>query len=65
VENKMHHYAIDTISVAFTKLQGREDIEKVSLRALSEYFGLENKNAHTALSDARTTFELYKKLILL
>jgi DNA polymerase III alpha subunit (gram-positive type) len=65
IANPMHYYAIDTISVAFTKLQGKSEIEKLSLRALSEYFGLENKNAHTALSDARTTFELYKKLMLL
>lgn len=65
VANPLHYYSIDTISVAFTKLQGRTDIEKLSLRALSEYFKLENKNAHTALSDARTTLELYKKLMSL
>jgi DNA polymerase III epsilon subunit-like protein len=26
-------------------------------------FGIKNEHAHTALSDARATFELYKKLI--
>ncbi len=63
VENKMHYHKLDTISIAFAKLHGREDINHFSLRSLCEEFGIENKNAHTALSDARATFELYKKLM--
>lgn len=65
VENTMHYHKLDTISIAFAKLRDVEDVSKFSLRFLCEYFGIDNKNAHTALSDARATFELYKKLMSL
>lgn len=65
VKDKMHFQKLDTISIAFAKAKKREDIDKFSLYALSKLFGIENKKAHTALSDARATFELYKKLIAL
>lgn len=64
VENKMHYHKLDTISIAYARLYDKKDIEKFSLRSLCEYLGIENKNAHTALSDARATFELYKKLLI-
>ncbi len=63
VENKMHYHRLDTISIAFAKLHGRNDIDQFSLRALCVEFGIENKSAHTALSDARATFHLYQKLM--
>lgn len=63
VENKMHYHKLDTISIAFAKLHGRGDINQFSLRSLCEKFGIENKSAHTALSDARATFLLYRRLL--
>lgn len=63
IENKMHFLKLDTISFAFAKLHKNQDVDRFSLRSLCEYFKIENKNSHTALSDARATFELYKKLI--
>ncbi len=62
IDNKMHYLKLDTISFAYARLYHNQDVEKFSLRALCEYFKIENKNSHTALSDARATFELYKKL---
>lgn len=64
VKNLMHYHKIDTISLAFAKLYHDPKVEKFSLRFLCEYFGIKNENAHTALSDARATLELYKKLII-
>lgn len=61
--NTSHYFALDTISIAHAKLYKEDKVEKYSLRSLSEYFAIENKNAHTALSDARATYELYKKLM--
>lgn len=61
--NFMHYHRLDTISIAFAKLYDVPEVEKFSLRFLCEYFGITNKNAHTALSDARATFEVYKKLL--
>lgn len=63
VENKMHYHKLDTISIAFAKLHKKAEIGRFSLASLSSYFGIENKKAHTALPDARVTFELYKKLM--
>lgn len=63
IENQMHYHKLDTISIAFAKLHDNSDIDKFSLRVLCEYFGIENKNAHTALSDARATFKVYENLM--
>ena len=63
IENKMHYHKLDTISIAFAKLHGNNDVHRFSLRNLCEHFDIKNKNAHTALSDAHATFELYKKLM--
>lgn len=64
LENKMHFHKLDTISVAFAKLH-KTDVARFSLRTLCEHFGIINENSHTALADARATFELYKKLMAL
>ena len=65
VENKMHYHKLDTISMAFALLHGKEDAEHLSLHALSRYFNITQDKEHEALSDARSTFELYKKLMSL
>ena len=63
LENELHFHKIDTLSVAFAKLHDKEDINHLSLRKLCEYFGVENKNAHTAFADAYATYEVFKKLM--
>ena len=65
IPNKMHFHKLDTISIAFAKSKKRGDIDKFSLHHLCSIFGIENKKAHTALADARATYELYKKLLAL
>jgi DNA polymerase III epsilon subunit-like protein len=59
----MHYHKIDTISVAWAKLHRNPDIEHLSLRELCLHFDIKNEHAHTGLSDARATYELYKKLM--
>ena len=63
--NPMHYHKLDSVSVAWAKLHREPTLEHFSLRELCLRFGIENKNAHTALSDARATYELYKKLMSL
>ena len=63
VTNKMHYHKLDTISIAFAKLHLKEGVDRFSLQFLCDHFGIENKKAHTALSDCRATLELYKKLM--
>jgi len=63
VLNKMDFHRIDLLSVAFARLYHETKVDKFSLRALTEYFGLTNERAHTALADIRVSFEVYKKLL--
>lgn len=63
VQNPMHYHKLDTISIAYAKLHNYKGVEKFSLRALCEYLNIENKRAHSALSDARATYEIFQKLI--
>ena len=63
--NTMHYHKLDTISIAWAKLHQQPDIDHFSLREMCQYFGIENREPHQALSDARATFELYKKLMSL
>ncbi|MFZ2072765.1 MAG: 3'-5' exonuclease [Minisyncoccia bacterium] len=61
--NTMHYHKLDTISMAWAKLHKKPDLDHFSLREMCKRFDIENKNPHSALSDARATFELYKKLM--
>ena len=63
IENTLHYHKLDTVSIAWAKLHKEPDLEHFSLRELGTRFGIKNPHAHTALSDARATFELYKKLM--
>lgn len=63
MKDRMHYHRLDTIPIAFAKLYNIPDVQKFSLKELCVYYGIENKKAHTALSDARATYELYCKLM--
>lgn len=63
IKNAMHYHKLDTISIAWAKLHRAPDLEHFSLREMCVRFGIKNENAHTALSDAYATYELYKKLM--
>lgn len=65
IKNMMHYHKLDTVSIAWAKLHREPDLDHFSLRELCARFGIKNKKPHTALSDARATFELYKKLMSL
>ena len=60
--NKMHYHRLDTVSMAYAKLHD-SGVTRYSLGELCKHFGIVNEHAHTALSDARACFELFKKLM--
>lgn len=62
-EHKMHYHKLDTLALAFGVLQNNDDMGKLSLRALCEKYGIENKKAHSAFADAYATYEVFKKLL--
>jgi DNA polymerase-3 subunit epsilon len=63
VPNMLASVRLDLLSMAFAKLYHDERVQRFNLRALAEHFGLKNEQAHTALSDIRTSVEIYKKLL--
>ena len=65
IANTLHYHKLDTISITWAKLHREPDLNHFSLRELCVRFDIKNENAHTALSDARATCELYKKLMSL
>ncbi|MFZ1019845.1 MAG: 3'-5' exonuclease [Minisyncoccia bacterium] len=63
--NTMHYHKLDTVSIAWAKFHKDSEVEHFSLRELCARFGIKNERAHSALPDARASFELYKKLMSL
>ena len=63
IKNTMHYHKLDTISIAWAKLHSDPELEHFSLHEMCLLFNIKNERAHTALSDARATFMLYKKLM--
>lgn len=63
IQNPMHYHKLDTVSVAWAKMHNDPELERFSLHELCLKFDIKNERAHTALSDARATYELYKKLM--
>jgi CRISPR-associated protein Cas2 len=65
IKNSLHYHRLDTISIAWAKLHNNPNLDHYSLREMCKYFGIINARPHSALSDARATYELYKKLMAL
>jgi len=63
IPNKMHYHRLDTISMAYAKLHGIPEVTRFSLGELCKYFGITNISAHSAESDARADFEIFKRLL--
>ena len=63
IKNSLHYHRLDTISIAWAKFHNDENFLHFSLRELCKYFDIINENPHSALSDARATYEIYKKLM--
>jgi len=62
-QTSQYYHKLDTISIAWAKLHNEPDIDHFSLREMCKLFNITNKNPHSALSDARATYELYKRLM--
>jgi DNA polymerase-3 subunit epsilon len=63
LQNKMSPVRLDLMSMAFAKLYHQEAVQRFNLKALSDYFGIKNEQAHTAIFDIKTSIEIYKKLL--
>lgn len=58
-----YYKGLDTFSLAWQKLHGTGAFRRYSLKELAIHFNIGQGNAHRALDDARTTYQLFKKLL--
>jgi DNA polymerase III epsilon subunit family exonuclease len=63
IVNTLHYHVLDTLSMAYVTLRDNVDATRLSLQYLCDFYGIENKKAHTALADAQATYELFVKLM--
>jgi DNA polymerase III epsilon subunit-like protein len=63
ISDPFFYAKLDTISLAYMRYRKSPDVSRFTLRALCEKFGIRNDRAHTALADARATFEVYQALM--
>ncbi|OGZ07705.1 MAG: hypothetical protein A2942_04225 [Candidatus Lloydbacteria bacterium RIFCSPLOWO2_01_FULL_50_20] len=64
-EKQVHYHKLDLASMTFGKFYHDPKLTKFSLREMAGYFEVTNQDAHTALADARATFEICKKVLAL
>lgn len=57
-----YYKGLDTFSLAWQKLRHTGKFRRYSLSELAPYFGIDQGQAHRALDDARTTYQVFKKL---
>jgi len=56
------YHGLDTVSLAWQELKNVQEVERFSLNELARYFKIGQPNAHDALADAKTTYQLFLKL---
>lgn len=63
LDELVHYHKLDLASMTFGKFYREQKLFRFSLREMVEFFGVVNQDAHTALADARATFEVCKKVL--
>lgn len=58
-----YYHRYDLMSAAFSMLYDRKEFSKFSLSECCRYFGVTNRYAHSALSDAVATYEVFVGLM--
>lgn len=60
-----YYHRHDVMSAAFNMLYDRSEFSKFSLSECCRFFGVTNRRAHSALSDAQATYEVFMGLMKL
>ena len=58
-----YYHRVDVMSMVFAKYYGNAHFTRFSLSECCRYFGVNNKVAHTALSDAEATYEVFAAMM--
>lgn len=54
---------LDTFTLGWFMLRDEPAITRYSLREMADYFGVDRGRAHRAIDDARTTYQIFLKLL--
>lgn len=58
-----YYHRLDVMPMAYCKLYGKHSLKRFSLGEVCKYLKVKRENEHRALSDAKTTYLLFKKLM--
>lgn len=58
-----YYKGLDTFSLAWQKLAGKPNMERISLQQLAVYFNIQQGRAHRAIDDAKMTYQVFLKLL--
>ena len=64
IEPDFDHHRIDVMSIAYAKLYSQKKVTRLGLRKIAPYFGIRLTETHGAMVDIRTTYEIFKKLMV-
>jgi ATP-dependent DNA helicase DinG len=63
IEDPFYYHRFDVMSAAYGIMFGHKDFSKYSLSECCRFFGVTNRNAHTAFADAEATYEVFLGLM--
>lgn len=58
-----YYHRVDVMSMAFAKLYNQEKLKRFSLGEICRFLDIKQGNKHSALSDIKDTYEVFKKLM--
>lgn len=58
-----YYHRLDVMPMAYCKLYNKRSLKRFSLGEICRYLKIKRENEHRALSDAKTTYLLFKKLM--
>jgi len=63
VKHGFDYHLIDVISIAYIYLRSQKKPKKLNLRSVARSLGISVDEQHSAMTDIRATYEVFKKLI--
>jgi CRISPR-associated protein Cas2 len=62
IKPRIDYHMLDIMSLAYLNFRNKKQPKKLSLRAVAQRLAISVSDTHGALTDAKATYEIYKKL---
>ena len=63
VKHQFDYHLVDVISIAYIHLRSQKRPKKLNLRSVARSLGIRVDEQHSAMTDIRATYEVFKKLM--